>query len=115
MQKRLKGHSAFTLTEVIVSAVVFALAMAGVFSVINYLTRQQQVQANSVEEVQATLWGQQVIEELRSCVNNAGGMTAFTCLRPGTGYTRTSGGYTARYNIIDDGMGGRRIEMDVTW
>ncbi len=134
-QKSKLRDTGFTITEVIVSAVIFSLAAAGIFATVSSLN---QAGGESSQEISAAYIGKQVLEDLRKEIDaatwNTGalGLTADgTC--PGAAAlnhilsdipayaadTITVGSitYTPAYLVEcdPDGTSAKRVTMTVTW
>lgn len=106
----------FTITEVVVAAVIFTIAMAGIFTSISYL-RQPAVESS--EEVTAAFIGKKILDDLRSQVS-AQTWADNSLLSIGDHNTSVTVGnieYQITYTVEPDpgGTGARRVTMNVTW
>lgn len=104
----------FSITEVTVAALIFALTAAGITSTIAALRMPS---ATSERDLQAAYYGQNILDNLRAKVDQrtwADTDTATNPLAVGTHTLPPSGGYTAVYNVTDDG-GGRKVDLTITW
>ena len=108
------------MIEVIVAAVLFVITAAGILSTIASL--RPSVQA-SQEAVQAANYGRQILEDLRSKVNQVTWDNPGNDLDPGNhppltpAITATIGGvlYTGTYVVTALADGSRQVDLTITW
>lgn len=108
------NYKAFSLVEVIVASLVFALAVGGFFSALSTLQRPS-TGLNDEESVKAAEFGKKVLEDLRKEVHagtwNSGNL--------GIGsYRVTDGKYVAVYtvsNVNASATSPRKVDVRVTW
>ena len=113
-------RSGFTLIEVVVSTLVFSLAMAGLFSTISSLNRPG---VESFEDVQAAYIGKEIIGNLRHFIN----AEIWDELDPGlynlvenqsydlSPVTRDGITYTSNYTVTPAANGGRWVDLTISW
>ena len=111
-------YSGFTLMEAMVAALVFSIAVAGIFA--SMAGVQNQKNQISDATVGAALCGQQFLEKKRAAVDGRdwnSGALAITAGQVGAG-TCSNGGviYTMNYNISNvTGTSARKGTVTVTW
>lgn len=110
---------AFTLVEVIISSVIFALAMAGVYASVSQL---RQPATESSQEVTAAFLGKQILDKLRTQINAQSWNMVSGNLMAGQSYTglaATINGINYNYSyIVEDDPGGtnaRKVTLNITW
>lgn len=112
-----RRNQGFTIVEVIVATLVFALAAAGIFATVSALNRPA---GESMEEVTAAFLGKRILEDLRRDVDaedwNSGELVN------GTTYAMnavTIGGitYTPVYTVENDpnGTSARKVTLNIIW
>lgn len=113
MLRTLKNKkNGFSLVEVIVAALIFSIAAAGLFTAIS-LTRQPAV--SSTKELEAAWCAKYYLDWLSAKVSANTWNTPGTALYPGV-YYNTCGAFNVNYNIIDNPVtGGRDIAVSVNW
>lgn len=107
--------SAFSLVEIIVSAVIFTLTVAGVFSAIRSLAKHPVSQ--SAKDVMAVQYGQRFLDSLRMEVISNNWVTPSGKLAPVTNapmdvYATEFPGFTGFYNVIDQN-GARSVTLNI--
>jgi len=105
-RKKLPG---FTIVEVVVSALIFSIAAAGIIAMVSNLRPAATI---SVDEVGASLCAKQIMERLRSAVDARTYDTGNLSLGS---YSETCGKYTVDWDIYDEPGVGRQIKMNVDW
>ena len=115
--RRKKSSTGFTITEVIVAAVIFTIAMAGIFTSISNL---RQPAAESSQEVTAAFIGKKILDNLRTQVSAQTWNGVDGLLSLGTHSNSVTVGnmiYDVMYNVENDpaGTGARRVTLNVTW
>jgi Tfp pilus assembly protein PilV len=104
----------FSLVEVVVAAVIFAVASLGIFATINLMDKT----ATSDARLKAALFAKKILDglsaEIEPGVNNTGG-----ALSSGTHQVADDAdfsGYTASYYVsADTATGARKVKVTVTW
>jgi len=94
--KQLKNEGIASITEVIVTSVIFVIAAAGILSSVSMLRPQRQ---GSPRKLEAVYYGKGVIDELRTSVDAATWNTG--PLRTGVDFIRANGNFTANYSLTD--------------
>ena len=112
-----QSKQGFTLMEVVISVILFGLAMAGVFTSISQL-RQPAVE--STEEVTAAFLGKRVLDDLRTQVTAETWNGTTSLLYPGNTYTNSFSingkTYTTTYYVENDtSTSARKVTMNITW
>jgi type II secretory pathway pseudopilin PulG len=108
----------FTMVEIVVSILIFALSIAGLLSAISSLNRPA---IESFEEVQAAYIGKQLFEELKQGIDASTWDLSNSILRPtASPITKTINrqgiDFTTSYtitNAID--IGGRWVDLTISW
>ncbi|VAX34811.1 hypothetical protein MNBD_UNCLBAC01-1575 [hydrothermal vent metagenome] len=90
------GKAGFSILEVIISAVIFVIAVAGVLSSVSMLRPKG---GASSKKLEATYTGKSIIDQLRSEVD--AGTWDTGNLQVGVDYTRTVGSHTVNYYLVD--------------
>ncbi len=107
-----------SIVEMIVTAVIFAIAAIGIFSTISMLRAQSPV-SDSGGRLGAAYTGKRILEDLRGRVDAGEWMANLGPLATGTLHTNTIGGYTVNWYLVDvpgdfpPGMAPRRLVMNV--
>lgn len=117
MNIRLKNEGFASLVEVIVTAIIFIIATAGILSTVSMLRPHGQESSNKVE---AAYIGKGVLDDLRKEVNASN--TGFFGSGLSTGAHQGSeiiGGdgthYQVNYNVTDENAFLKKVEMQITW
>lgn len=110
MLRDLKDKGIASIVEVIVTAVVFVIAVAGILSTVA-MFRPQGKEAS--QKIEAAYVGKGIIDDLRQQVNaedwDTGNLIAGT-------YSTTVGIYTVNYTITDEpSLGLRHLAMNITY
>ncbi len=111
-------RKAFTMTEVVIATLIFALAMAGVFSTIANL-RQPSIE--STQEVTAAFIGKRILDDLRKDVSaetwNTGKLVNGTTYGPFSAAVVDGQTYTYTYAVENDpnGTTARKVTLNVSW
>ena len=105
----------FTIVETVVAAVIFLLAVGGVFAALGGIVKPS---TRSDRSLQAAYIGQQVLEGLRVKVEE--GTWDSAELAEGTHYcptiNNTIGNYSCAYDVVEDpNSGARQVTMNITW
>jgi Tfp pilus assembly protein PilV len=112
LKNRLYSQRAVSMVEVIVSAILFAAAAAGVFATISYTGKT----ATSHSRLEAALLSKKVLDQLSKEVNET--TWASGALTVNTTHTWPADpdfpGYTATYTVSDVN-GARKVDVDVAW
>jgi Tfp pilus assembly protein PilV len=110
-------HNGFTLVEVVVAGLIFAIAVSGVFASIASV--QNQSNTGSEESLGAALCGQEFLEGLRAKVDNRdwdSSQLALTPLVATTACTQNGTAYTRQYKVeAVPGSLARKVTVIVTW
>ncbi len=100
------------MTEVIITAVIFTIAAAGVFTVLSTFRVQG---TQSTKRLEAAYAGKSVIENLRSSVSAESWNDPASPLAVGT-HQQTVGNFQIIYTLTDiPNLGVRKLTMDVTY
>lgn len=108
----------FTITEVVVAALIFAIATAGILATASSMRKPA---IESSEDVVAAFLAKRILDDLRSQLDSTtwdqvGGnfIVGSHALAPVTIGSKT---YTPTYNIITDPQGtlARKINLTITW
>lgn len=108
----------FTMVEIVVSILIFALSIAGLLSAISSLNRPA---VESFEEVQAAYIGKQLFEEFKQGIDASTWNQPNSILNPTaapvqTQITRQGIVFTTSYTITDDvTVGGRWMDLTIRW
>ena len=115
-----RNHNAFTLVEVLVAAIIFALAATGLFTA---FSTQGAASGKSERRLMAVYYGRQLLEDLRNKVDNRTSAWPLTCdnathLWPGA--TPPISGMAATYSCDTiaagrPGEGSRKVTLNVQW
>jgi len=114
-------NKGFSLVEIVVASIVFAIASVGVFKALIVAQRTSTV---SEKEVVAANYGRKLLEDLRAKVDQRAWDPAswyLTCdsvwhtwpTAPVAGEDAFTG--SAQYNCTDDGSGARKVTVNVIW
>src|SRR3989338_8425646 len=120
MLKIFKKKGFASMVEVVVTAVLFAIAAIGIFSTISMLraTSQGSVQ-DSGGKLGAAYAGKRVLEDLRGKLDPAEWILNAGPLGTGVTHTNIIGGYTVNYYLVNvpgdfpAGLAPRRLFMNV--
>jgi Tfp pilus assembly protein PilV len=111
------SRRSFSMVEVIVAAVLFATASAGIFATISY-TNHSSGSSGSDARVKAAFLAKMVLDQLNKEVNSSTWSSGLLSVGDHTwpavaGFT----GYTATYKVTEpDGPGGaRKVVVNVDW
>jgi len=110
MLKDLKKISGFaSIVEVIVTAIIFIVATAGILSTMSMLTPQKREASRKIEAVYV---GKGVMDELRWDVDastwDAGDLSLGD-------HTQTIGDFNVSYTVTEPTPGLRKVAMDIVW
>ena len=101
------------MTEVIITAVIFTIAAAGVFTVLSTFRIQG---TQSTRRLEAAYAGKSFIESLRSSVSAEDWNDPNGAFAPGIVHTQTVGNFEVNYILTDvPGSDIRRLTMNVTY
>jgi len=114
------NSSGFTLVEITVAALIFSLAITGLFATITSLNRPS---AEAFEEVQAAYIAKGVLEELRSAIDAQiweNPDPESYALVEGETYTldpvEYEGlNYSISYEVTGNSIGGRFVDITISW
>ena len=101
----------FSITEVTVAALIFALTAVGIVSTISSLRTPS---ATSEKDLQAAYYGQNILDDLRAKVDQNAWLDPANPLAVGTHTLPSSGIYNVVYTVTDDGAG-RNVVLNITW
>lgn len=101
----------FSIIEVTIAALIFALTAVGIVSTISSLRTPS---ATSEKDLQAAYYGQNILDNLRAKVDERAWMSVSNPLAVGTHTLPPQGIYNAVYNVTDDGTG-RGVVLNITW
>ena len=101
----------FSITEVTVAAVVFAITAVGIISTVSAVRTPS---ATSQKDVQAAYYGQNILDGLRAKVDERNWLDPSGSLSVGTHTLPPNGIYKAVYNVSDDGTG-RKVDLNIRW
>lgn len=120
--KKIFSKDGFTMVEIIISALIFALAAAGIFATVSVLN---QPVAETSDEVSAAFLGKQVLEDLRKQVGESTWDSGTLNPIGGNGYgvyyspspIEIDGvNYSWSYVVTQDpNTGARNVDLTVTW
>ena len=115
------SNQAFTLVEILVAAVIFALAAMGLFAA---FSTQGNMKGKSERRQIAAYYGRQLLEDLRTKVDQRSGVWPLTICdgssQPWTGLTPPLSGMTVSYTCAiiaagQPGEGSRTVTLNVQW
>ena len=107
-----KNQSAgFSIIEVTVAALIFALTAVGIVSTVSSLRTPS---ATSQKDLQAAYYGQNILDDLRAKVDERTWTDPSNPLAVGTHTLPSSGIYNAVYTVTNDGTG-RNVVLSITW
>jgi len=110
------NHRGFTMVEIVVAAMVFALSIAGLLAAVSSLNRPA---VESFEEVQAAYVAKQVLEDLKLHIDARTWNEETSKLKPGETFTETITrhgiDFTASWIVTEDAAGGRWVDVTVSW
>ena len=122
LQKNFDNTGGFSIVEVVVAALIFAIAAAGFYSAVVGLTQQTEPLN---QRAKAAFIGKQILEDLRTSVNAENWGSLGSNLSPKVAdnphillpVTVDNVVYNRQYNVIDDpdGTGARRVVLNITW
>jgi len=108
---KFKSSNAFSMVEVIVAAVIFTLAAAGVLAAIS---RARAPMSIADERLKAAAYGEQVLANLRSHISDGDSLGPY--LNDGVHELPVSPeGYQTKYIVTTEPSGERRVDLNVTW
>ncbi len=119
--RRRNKNTGFTLVEIIVSSLIFAIAAAGVFATVSMLKQPTNV---SSKEVTAAFIGKRILEDLRTQVDannwNTGELAIGThppLTGPTTPVIVNGISYAPSYVVSADSKGtsARKVVLNITW
>ena len=105
------SSSGFSIMEVTIAALIFALTAVGILSAISSLRTPS---ATSQKDLQAAYYGQNILDDLRAKVDQRTWNDASDSLAVGTHTLPPSGIYNAVYTVTDEGAG-RNVVLNITW
>ncbi len=108
MPKKL-NQNGVSLVEIIIAALIFTIAATGLLTT---FASQRETSQRSQRKVQAAYYGRQVLEELRSKVDQRNWDSGD--LSEGV-HTLSSGQYNATYTVTATANGGRKVDLNITW
>lgn len=113
----LRVQDGFSMVEVIVATLIFAMATAGILATLSALSRPA---AESVEDVQAAFIAKEIIENLRSQITADSWKDPSGAFANGSHQqtiTRGERTYFIVYNVTDDaaGTGAKEVIVNVAW
>ena len=111
MLRNLKDKGIASIVEVIVTAVVFVVAAAGILSTVA-MFRPQGKEASL--KIEAAYIGKGIIDDLRQQVNAEDWNNTTSILWPGT-YNATFGSFNIDYIITEPTSGLRYLTMNITY
>ena len=116
--RRQNLRNGFTIIEVVVAALIFAIATAGIFATVSSLSKPAQ---ESTEEVTAAFLGKRILEDLRTSVDATTWSLNSSFLSVGT-HTLNSMNidgivYTGNYIVTADpsGTASRQVTLNLNW
>ena len=109
MFKKINQNGA-SLVEVLIAALIFTIAATGLFTT---FASQRETTKRSQRQVQAAYYGRQVLEELRSKVDQRNWDSGD--LQEGVHNLAPSGPYSATYTVTTTANGGRKVDLTITW
>ncbi len=114
MLKNLKKDGFSSFVEIMISAVVFAIAAVGMFSMVSKLKPKGDASAKKLEAMYAA---KSILDELRGSVDARTWLTGPNDLLPGGGvHSKTRGDVTVEYTVTDvPGSDLRQVSMNVIW
>ena len=101
----------FSITEVTVAALIFALTAVGIVSTVSSLRTPS---ATSEKDLQAAYYGQNILDDLRAKVDQNTWLDPANPLAVGTHTLPPNGIYNTVYTVSDDGTG-RNVVLNITW
>jgi Tfp pilus assembly protein PilV len=115
---RRRENEGFTVVEVIVASLIFALTAAGIFATISALN---QPVVESSEEVKAAFLGKRILEDLRKEVDatiwTGGPLDPANSPYAMNAVIIDGVTYTPVYSVINDpnGTGARKVTLNILW
>ena len=112
-KNRIQKHpsAGFSIIEVTVAAIIFALTAVGIISTVSSLRTPS---ATSEKDLQAAYYGQNILDNFRAKVDERTWADPSSPLAVGTHTLPSSGIYNATYTVTDDGTG-RNVILNITW
>ncbi len=101
----------FSIIEVTVAALIFALTAVGIVSTVSSLRTPS---ATSEKDLQAAYYGQNILDDFRAKVDEGTWTDPSNPLAVGTHTLSPSGIYNAVYTVTDHGTG-RNVVLNITW
>ena len=117
MRPYLKKKTGFSITEVIMAAVVFSVTAVGIISTVSVLKKPA---VGWDRKLVGTYYGQQILEDLRAKVDQSNWADASSPLAVGNhtvaSYTAGNGtAYDATYTVTELPSGAREVTLTVNW
>lgn len=104
------NQNGVSLVEVLITSLIFVVAATGLLAT---FSSQRSTVKRSQRQVQAAYYGRQVLEELRSKVDQRNWDSGD--LQEGAHTLPASGPYTATYTVTTTANGGRKVDLTITW
>jgi len=113
MLRGIKNNGFASITEVMVTAVIFVLATAGILTTLSALRPHAM---ESTDAIDATYFGRGILDDLRDEVDATTWNNPGSRLAPGT-HSWVEGGYTVNYTVTDLAAPAnvRHVVMNITW
>ena len=117
--EKVKQEKGFTVVEVVVATLIFAIAATGLFAMVAGL--QKQGVESSSGDVNAALVGKRVLENLRTSVDASTWNTVGGPFDPATNphilpaVTVAGISYTPSYDVVSQPDGGRKVTLHMNW
>ena len=105
------SSAGFSITEVTVAALIFALTAVGILSTFSSLRTPS---ATSEKDLKAAYYGQNILDNFRAKIDERTWTNSSSPLAVGTHTLPPNGIYTAVYTVTDDGAG-RNVVLNITW
>ncbi|HSA31039.1 MAG TPA: prepilin-type N-terminal cleavage/methylation domain-containing protein [Candidatus Omnitrophota bacterium] len=116
ISRQLLGRNGFSMVEVIVATLIFAMATAGILATLSALSRPA---AESTREVQAAFIAQDIIESLRGQITTEAWVDPAGNFVNGGSYSKTivkdDMPFLVVYNVTNDFTGAKEITVNVSW
>ncbi len=114
---KIQKKSGFSLVEIVIAAMIFLFATAGLLA---SFTQNRTTSKGSERRVQAAYVGREVLESLRSKVDQRDWAATNSLLAPGSVHVYQSGEFTATYTVEGIEVGGienaiRKVTLNVAW
>ncbi len=107
----LSQNRGFSIVEVVVAAVIFAITSVGILTTISVFRQPAKV---SERKVQAAFYAQRILEDLRSQVDQTTWNDVSSPLATGT-HPISSGIYSGNYVVTADPDGYRVVNVNLNW